>query len=81
MKKSEVLTIFENNSFLTPDAVRTRLRFRPDRRSFYSYLLRLFRQGLLERRHTAMPRRLVYRLTDRRRARLAYFRLQTPDTF
>src|SRR5207245_6795016 len=41
----------------------------PDRRSVYSYLLRLHRQGLLERKQTRRGT-LAYRLTERGRARL-----------
>jgi len=73
MTKTEVLSIFDNAwSFLRPDQVRARLDSRPERRSMYSYLLRLTQQGLLERR----PGRrgtLAYRLSDRGRARLRYF--------
>ncbi|MDA2914105.1 PadR family transcriptional regulator [Acidobacteriia bacterium AH_259_A11_L15] len=77
MTKYEVLAVFESaGGVLTPDHVRIRLRPWPDRRSVYSYLLRLSRQGLLERRRTISGRRVIYRLTDRGRARLEYFREQ-----
>jgi len=67
MTKSEVLAIFERSGgFLSPDEVRAQLRPPPDRRSLYSYLLRLAQQGLLE----------AYRLTDRGRLRLRYFQGQ-----
>jgi DNA-binding PadR family transcriptional regulator len=73
MTKAEVLSIFENAwNFLRPDQVRARLNSPLDRRSMYSYLIRLAQQGLLERR----PGRrgtLAYRLTERGRARLRYF--------
>jgi DNA-binding PadR family transcriptional regulator len=76
MTKYEVLTAFAQTSgFLTPDELRIRLRFRPDRRSVYSYLLRLARQGLLERGRTWRGR-LTYRLTERGRARLEYLKRQ-----
>ena len=50
MTKLEVLVIFaRHGGFLTPDAVLGRLQPVPDRRSLYSYLGRLKRQGLLDR--------------------------------
>jgi DNA-binding PadR family transcriptional regulator len=74
MTKYEVLTAFgQTNRFLTPDELRLRLRLSLDRRSVYSYLLRLARQGLLERGRTWRGR-LAYRLTERGRARLGYLR-------
>ncbi len=74
MTKYEVLAAFaQTNGFLTPDELRLRLRWSLDRRSVYSYLLRLARQGLLER--GGMGRgHLVYRLTERGRARLQYLK-------
>ena len=76
MTKSEVLAIFERSGgFLSPDEVRAQLRPPPDRRSLYSYLLRLAQQGLLERR-LARRGSLAYRLTDRGRLRLRYFQGQ-----
>ena len=75
MKKEEVLEIFAKaNGFLKPDEVRARLRTSLDRRSVYSYLLRLARQGLLEQKRTVADRRIVYRLTRRGYERLQYFR-------
>ena len=72
MTKAEVLEIFEQSSgFLTPDELRAKLRPTPDRRSVYSYVLRLARQGLLERRWAGRGS-LAYRLSDRGRARLKY---------
>jgi hypothetical protein len=74
MTKVEVLSIFERvGGFLTPDQVCAKLQPRPDRRSAYSYLLRLSRQGLLER-NQARRGHLAYRLSDRGRQRLAYLR-------
>ena len=74
MTKYEVLTIFAKTSgYLKPDDVRERLRTSPDRRSFYSYLLRLDRQGLLERKRSALNRRIAYCLTSRGCERLKYF--------
>ena len=76
MTKYEVLVAFaQTNGFLTPDELRMRLRSPLDRRSVYSYLLRLARQGLLERRGTWRGR-LAYRLTERGRARLEYLKQQ-----
>jgi len=74
MTKVEVLSIFDRaGGFLTPDQVCAKLHPLPDRRSAYSYLLRLFRQGLLERNQAGRGR-LAYRLTDRGRQRLEYLR-------
>ena len=65
MTKREVLSIFDRaGGFLTPDQTRMQLHPSPDRRSVYSYLLRLSRQGLLERKEAGRGR-LTYRLTDR----------------
>lgn len=72
MTKTEVLSIFDRAAgFLTPDEVCLQLHPSPDRRSAYSYLLRLARQGLLERRQTRRGS-LAYRVTERGRARLRY---------
>jgi DNA-binding PadR family transcriptional regulator len=72
MAKYDVLTAFaQTNALLSPDELRIRLRWRLDRRSVYSYLLRLARQGLLERVQTGRGR-LAYRITERGRDRLAY---------
>jgi DNA-binding PadR family transcriptional regulator len=74
MTKAEVLSIIDRaGEFLTPDQICWKLQPRPDRRSVYSYLLRLSRQGLLERNH-ARRGHLAYRLSDRGRQRLEYFR-------
>ena len=73
MTKREVLSVFDlAGDFLTPDLVRAKLQTRLDRRSLYSYLLRLARQGLLERRQSRRGT-LAYRLTERGRTRLRYF--------
>jgi DNA-binding PadR family transcriptional regulator len=73
MTKPEVLEIFYSaGSFLTPDTVGQRLREYRRRTSVYSYLLRLSRQGLLER--VQVGTRLAYRLTPRGVERLRYFR-------
>jgi hypothetical protein len=75
MTKSQVLMIFlKSGRFLRPDDVCNLLRPIPDRRSFYSYLGRLYRQGLLERRPNSRRGYLAYRLTIRGQARLEYFR-------
>ena len=70
MTKAEVLSIFDRaGGFLTPDQVCRELQTRPDRRSAYSYLLRLFQQGLLERNEAGRGR-LAYRLNNRGRRRV-----------
>ena len=75
MSKAEVLEIFaRSNSFVTPDRVWLGLKPRPDRRSVYSYLLRLKRQGLLATGPNVRRGSLAYRLTQRGHARLKYFR-------
>lgn len=77
MTKRGVLALFESADHpLRPDEVRTRLRTRLDRRSMYTYLLRLARQGLLKRAHPEWGR-LSYALTPRGLARLEYFRAQS----
>ena len=74
MTKAEVLSIFDRaGAFLTPDQLRAKLHPLSDRRSVYSYLLRLSRQGLLQR-NQASRGRLAYRLSDRGRQRLEYLR-------
>ena len=73
VKKVEVLVIFAQASdFLKPDEALEELRSGLDRRSFYSYLGRLRRQGLVERDPRSRRGHLRYRLTERGRKRLAY---------
>lgn len=73
MTKLEVLEIFYyENRILTPDGVGRRIRRYRCRTSVYSYLLRLSRQGLLERTHIGT--RLAYRLTSRGVDRIEYLR-------
>jgi DNA-binding IclR family transcriptional regulator len=75
MTKAEVLGIFsKSGGYLRPDDVYVRVRPLPDRRSLYSYLGRLQRQGLLERHPNSRRGYLSYRLTVRGQARLEYFR-------
>jgi DNA-binding PadR family transcriptional regulator len=75
MSKREILEMFaRSGNFLTPNHVWSGLGRRPDRRSVYSYLLRLKRQGLLETSPDTRRGRLTYRLTERGRARLEYLR-------
>ena len=79
MTKLSVLLIFaEAKGFLTPDQVRSKLQHCPDRRSFYSYLARLRKQGLLERVQNPRRGRLSYRITNRGQDRIAYLRTQKP---
>jgi DNA-binding PadR family transcriptional regulator len=64
--KIEILAIFAaKGDFIAPDDIRDQLRLKPDRRSLYSYLLRLARQGLLERGANRRKGHLTYRLTQR----------------
>lgn len=73
MTKIEILAIFAaKRDFIAPDDVRDQLRSRPDRRSLYSYLLRLARQGLLEKGPSRRRGHLAYRLTQRGLERLEY---------
>jgi DNA-binding IclR family transcriptional regulator len=75
MTKLEVLDMFaRTNGFLTPDHVCLGLQRRLDRRSVYSYLLRLKRQGLLETGPNVKRGHLAYRLTQRGLARMQYLR-------
>jgi DNA-binding PadR family transcriptional regulator len=78
MTKIEVLEIFYSaDRILTPDSVGRRIRRFRKRSSVYSYLLRLSRQGLLER--TYIGHRLAYRLTPRGIDRLHYLRNKEED--
>lgn len=75
MTKLEVLELFaRTNGFLAPDRVWLGLQRRLDRRSVYSYLLRLKRQGLLETGANVKRGHLAYRLTQRGLTRLQYLR-------
>jgi DNA-binding PadR family transcriptional regulator len=75
MTKHEILEFFARRScYISPDQVWLQLQRELDRRSVYSYLLRLKRQGLLETGPSRGRGRLVYRITERGRARLQYFR-------
>jgi DNA-binding PadR family transcriptional regulator len=73
MTKLGVLRIFARvGRFARPDEVWNQLARRLDRRSVYSYLDRLRRQGLLERLPNPRRGQLAYRLTPRGVERLAY---------
>lgn len=75
MTKQQVLGVFARNpGFITPDQIFEALQRRLDRRSVYSYLLRLKRQGLLETGAHVRRGHLAYRMTERGHARLKYFR-------
>ena len=75
MCKHDILEIFARTAnFITPDRVWLELQRQLDRRSVYSYLLRLKRQGLLEAGPNRRRGYLGYRLTERGEARLKYFR-------
>jgi DNA-binding PadR family transcriptional regulator len=78
MTKLEVLKIFaQSRRFMKPDEVWHQLGRRLDRRSLYSYLDRLKKQGLVERNPNPRRGQLAYRLTQRGQARLAYLQ-RTP---
>jgi DNA-binding PadR family transcriptional regulator len=78
MTKLEILAGFADSwAPISPDELRFRLKLQLNRRSFYSYLLRLKGQGLLARTGEGRGR-LRYTLTERGRARIAYLRNQ-PD--
>ena len=73
MTKLEVLKIFaQSRRFMKPDEVWHQLGRRLDRRSLYSYLDRLKKQGLVERNPNPGRGQLAYRLTQRGQGRLAY---------
>ena len=73
MTKLEVLQIFaQRHGFMKPDEVWRQLGCRLDRRSLYSYLDRLEKQGLVERNLNPRRGRLAYRLTQRGQGRFAY---------
>jgi DNA-binding PadR family transcriptional regulator len=79
MTKLAVLLIFaECKDFLTPDQSRRKLEPSPDRRSFYSYLARLGKQGLLEQAPDRRRGQLKYRITRRGYERIAYFQARVP---
>jgi hypothetical protein len=79
MTKAQVLMIFARSGrFLKPDDVLVQLKPRPDRRSLYSYLDRLRKQGLLDRYPNSRRGQLAFILTERGRARLEYFRRNLP---
>ncbi len=73
MTKLEVLHIFAHSArFMKPDEVWRQLGRRLDRRSLYSYLDRLRKQGLLMRSPNPRRGQLAYCLTQRGQGRLAY---------
>jgi hypothetical protein len=75
VNKREILELFAGTgNFTTPDSIWLKLHRELDRRSVYSYLLRLKRQGLLETGPNRRRGFLVYKITERGRARLQYFR-------
>jgi hypothetical protein len=72
--KKRALAIFEDRRYLSPSAWSILADFYPIRAS-YSYLLRLHRQGLLERRRHARGL-ILYRLSERGRFRLSWLARQ-----
>jgi len=80
MSKREILEIFARlGNFISPDRVWLELKRLPDRRSVYSYLLRLKRQGLLEAGPNRRRGHLAYKVTERGLARLRYLRDKRTD--
>jgi len=78
MNKKLVLEQFANRIFpLRPDDLREICLSNYARTSVYAYLLRLKRQKLLER--TLLGDRIAYRITERGRRRLEYFRWNTNE--
>jgi hypothetical protein len=74
--KERALEIFERHGgWLSPPAWALQAGFRP-LRAAYTYLLRLHRFGLLERNQVG--RRVVYRLSMRGKARLAWLKRTVP---
>ena len=75
MNKKMVLETFANRSFpLRPDDLREICPSHYARTSVYAYLLRLKKQKLLER--TIIGQRIAYRITERGKQRIEYFRRQ-----
>ena len=82
MTKREILEFFaRSNKFITPDQVWVELQRTLDRRSVYSYLLRLKRQGLLESGPNSRRGFLAYKITEHGLARLHYFRSRPAVVF
>lgn len=75
MTKLQILEFFATRgNYVSPDQIWLQLNRVHHRRSVYSYLLRLKRQGLLETGPKRGRGHLVYRITERGRARLQYLR-------
>jgi DNA-binding PadR family transcriptional regulator len=73
MDKKLVLETFARSLFrLTPDQLRTICMEKYARTSVYAYLLRLKQQQLLYR--DDLGKRIAYRITERGKQRLEYFR-------
>jgi len=73
MTKTKVLEIFAaSGRFMTPDEIRRCLQANAQRSSVYSYLIRLRRQGLLERAQGWG--RVAYRITPRGAERLKFLK-------
>jgi Fe2+ or Zn2+ uptake regulation protein len=73
MTKREVLEVIAQHARpVTPDEICRRFAKFHQRSSVYSYLFRLYRQGLLKRGE--MGGRIVYSVSDRGIERLNYFK-------
>jgi hypothetical protein len=78
MTKTEVLTVFaRTREFLSPRDVCNGLRGYHQHSSVCSYLLRLQRQGLVERQEVS--RRVFYRISKRGIERLAFLTAQKTE--
>jgi hypothetical protein len=79
MNKKQVLELLVKSfNPETPDAIRERLRITQPRTSVYSYLLRMFRQKLLNRRRDRNG--ISYSVSDRGIARLKYLQKREKST-
>jgi hypothetical protein len=72
--KLQVLEILDRRGWLDPPTIAELVGFRAER-GMYSYLIRLHRYGLLRRRQDARGL-ILYRLSERGGARLAWLRSQ-----
>lgn len=70
-KKRKVLGALHNNGPMTPPEIAVRTRLYPIK-SMYSYLRRLSRFGLISRGSRFRRGRMLYALTERGTARLAW---------
>ena len=74
-KKMKVLGLLARNGPMTPQEIAVRLRFYPIR-AIYTYLRRQARNGLITRGRRFRRGQMIYALTDKGRARLAWLNSQ-----